>query len=86
MGLGVFFSAVGKTKIYHESEHAMHVIWSFVQYTCESLLFLFTGILIGYEFIYDENIVVQDWINVVFLWFFMIIIRLIMLFTFYPLY
>ena len=27
--LGLFMSAYGKTKIYPESEHAVHTIWSF---------------------------------------------------------
>ena len=32
--LGLYMSAVGKRKIYPESEHAMHHVWSYVQYGC----------------------------------------------------
>ena len=32
VSLGLFFSAVGKRKIYPESEHALHHVWSTIQY------------------------------------------------------
>lgn len=32
--LGLYMSAVGKRKIYPESEHALHNSWSFIQYGC----------------------------------------------------
>lgn len=32
VSLGLFFSAVGKRKIYPESEHALHNVWSTIQY------------------------------------------------------
>lgn len=32
--LGLYMSAVGKRKIYPESEHALHNVWSFIQYNC----------------------------------------------------
>lgn len=32
--LGLYMSAVGKRKIYPDSEHAMHDVWSFLQYNC----------------------------------------------------
>jgi NhaP-type Na+/H+ or K+/H+ antiporter len=34
VSLGLYMSAVGKRKIYPESEHAMHDVWSFIQYNC----------------------------------------------------
>ena len=33
VSLGLYFSAVGKRKIYPESEHAMHHVWSVVQFS-----------------------------------------------------
>jgi NhaP-type Na+/H+ or K+/H+ antiporter len=32
VALGLFFSAVGKRKIYPESEHALHTVWSSIQH------------------------------------------------------
>lgn len=32
VSLGLFFSAVGKRKIYPESEHALHNVWATIQY------------------------------------------------------
>ena len=32
--LGLYMSAVGKRKIYPESEHALHNVWSYIQYSC----------------------------------------------------
>lgn len=49
--LGLFMSAHGRTKIYPESEHSVHTVWSFVQYGCETIIFLLTGIIVGKEMI-----------------------------------
>ena len=32
--LGLYFSAVGKRRIYPESEHDLHSVWSYIQYSC----------------------------------------------------
>lgn len=32
--LGLYMSAVGRRKIYPESEHALHNVWCFIQYNC----------------------------------------------------
>ncbi len=32
VALGLFFSAVGKRKIYPESEHALHTVWASIQH------------------------------------------------------
>jgi NhaP-type Na+/H+ or K+/H+ antiporter len=32
--LGLYMSAVGKRKIYPESEHDLHSVWSYIQYSC----------------------------------------------------
>jgi NhaP-type Na+/H+ or K+/H+ antiporter len=45
--LGLFWSAFGKTKIRPESEHAVHTVWSFVQYSADTLIFLLVGIIVG---------------------------------------
>jgi NhaP-type Na+/H+ or K+/H+ antiporter len=45
--LGLYFSAVGKRRIYPESEHDLHSVWSYIQYSCETLIFVLTGIVVG---------------------------------------
>ncbi len=48
---GLYMSAVSKRKIYPESEHALHNVWASIQYACETLIFLLTGIVVGVEMI-----------------------------------
>lgn len=45
--LGLFWSALGKVNIRPEIEHAVHIVWGFVQYATDTLIFLLCGILIG---------------------------------------
>ena len=45
--LGLYMSAVGKKKIYPESEHALHNVWAYIQYSCETLIFILTGCVVG---------------------------------------
>lgn len=49
--LGLYMSAVGKRKIYPDSEHAMHDVWSFLQYNCETIIFIITGAVVGAEMV-----------------------------------
>jgi len=82
--LGLFFSANGKVKIYPESEHALHVVWSFCQYVCETLIFLLTGILIGVQIISQSTIEQSDWIKLIVFYVLMNVMRLVMIMTFLP--
>jgi len=45
--LGLFMSAHGKTSISTDSEHAVHTVWSLIQWACETIIFLLTGVIIG---------------------------------------
>ncbi|EGR27161.1 sodium hydrogen exchanger family protein, putative [Ichthyophthirius multifiliis] len=83
--LGLFMSANGKTKIYPESEHAVHTVWSFAQYGCETLIFLLTGVLIGVEIVGQSTIVMSDWFKMFIFWIFMIIVRWLMIIILMPL-
>jgi len=84
VSLGLFMSAFGKTNIYSESEHAVHTIWSFVQYACETLIFLLTGILIGTEMFTGETYSTMDWIRLFAFWILCNVMRYVMVFTFLP--
>lgn len=63
--LSLFMSATGKTKIDHEAEHAMQSVWSFMQYACETIIFLLSGLLIGFHMLFsrDSTITTDDWIK-----------------------
>lgn len=83
--LGLYFSAVGKRKIYPESEHALHNVWASIQYGSETLIFLLTGIVVGISMVGTSTITSSDWMRMFIFWFLMIISRVIMVLTFYPL-
>ncbi len=84
VSLGLYMSAVGKRKIYPESEHALHSVWSYIQYSCETLIFILTGIVVGVEMISESTITGWDWIRMFIFWILMIICRAIMVITFLP--
>jgi hypothetical protein len=77
-------SAVGKRKIYPESEEALHDIWSFLQHNCETLIFIITGIVVGSSMIASSTITYWDWVRVCIFWVLMIGVRVVMVLTFYP--
>lgn len=78
-------AAVGKIKIYPDSHHALHNVWSYIQYICETLIFILTGIVIGVDIIVESTITTVDWFKMLSFWILLIIIRAIMIGTFYPL-
>lgn len=48
--LGLYMSAIGKTKVFMKNEHTVHTIhtiWTFIQYVCETIIFLLTGVIVG---------------------------------------
>ena len=61
--LGVLMGTYGKLKINPHSQHALHSVWTFVQYVLETILFLITGLYIGKEFINvkTSTITKNDW-------------------------
>ena len=82
--LGLYMSAVGRRKIYPESEHALHNTWGYIQYACETLIFILTGIVVGTEMIEETTIRWTDWFRMFLFWFLMIGLRTVMVLTFYP--
>ena len=82
--LGLFWSAFGKTKIRPESEHAVHSVWAFVQYSADTLIFLLVGIIVGTEIIVENEIYASDWIKMIFFFVFMIIARYLMIMSCWP--
>ena len=47
--LGVMMGKFGRTSMNPESEHSLHIVWSFVQFAMETILFVLTGSFIGKE-------------------------------------
>ena len=84
VSLGLFFSAVGKRKIYPESEHALHHVWATIQFGSETIIFMLTGIIVGIRMIEESTITTGDWVRMFFFYILMIIARMLMVLTFYP--
>ena len=82
--LGLYMSAVGKRKIYPESEHDLHSVWSYIQYSCETLIFVLTGIVVGVKMVSESTITGWDWLKMLIFWVLMIAVRAIMVLTFLP--
>ncbi|CAD8098564.1 unnamed protein product [Paramecium primaurelia] len=85
VSLGLFWSAFGKTRIRSESEHAVHTVWSFVQYSCDTTVFLLVGMIVGTEVIEERYIYTSDYFRMILFYFFMIICRYLMVISFWPL-
>ncbi|CAD8090636.1 unnamed protein product [Paramecium primaurelia] len=85
VSLGLFWSAFGKTKIRSESEHAVHTVWSFVQYFCDTTVFLLVGMIVGTEVIEERYIYTSDYFRMIVFYFFMILCRYLMVISFWPL-
>ena len=47
VGCGLYMTKEGKTKISHESEHAIHAVWSYIGFVAETLVFAITGLILG---------------------------------------
>ena len=85
--LGVLMGAYGRVKINPESEHAMHSVWSFIQFVLETLIFIITGCFIGKAIILagSESLITgADWIKMFIFFFLMTLARYIMVSLMYP--
>lgn len=54
VALGIYFSFKLKNRVVGTVEESMHVIWHFLAYIIESLLFLLTGGFLGVFFISED--------------------------------
>lgn len=86
VSLGLFMSAFGKTTVDPEGEHSLHAVWAWVQYACETLIFLLTGCLIGLFIIHRPpgTITTTDWSDMLIFYIIMMAARMIMIVTFMP--
>ncbi|CAK93443.1 unnamed protein product (macronuclear) [Paramecium tetraurelia] len=84
VGLGLFWCAYGRTRIRASVEHSVHAVWGFVQYSCDTLVFLLVGIIVGNEIMEEKLIVSSDYYKMIGFYFLMILARFLMVLTFYP--
>lgn len=83
---GLFMAVFGKTHIDPHAEHSLHAIWAFVQWICETIIFILAGLIIGYQQVHESSdIETLDWIKMVGLFICLMIGRLAMVFLLYPL-
>lgn len=74
--LGLYMTKEGRTKISSMSEETMHHIWSFLGYSCETLVFIFAGVIITLQVWEEESVIGwADWLKCIALYFFLHIIR-----------
>ena len=78
-------AAVGKRTIYPTSDYALHKVWSFIQYCCETLIFLLTGVIVGIVVVNSSTTITgADWGKIFILWILLIIVRCLMVLILYP--
>lgn len=82
---GLYMAAEGKRTIYPTSDYALHKVWSYIQYSCETLIFILTGVVFGVVVINRSTTISgADWGKVFLLWILMIVTRCIMVLILYP--
>jgi hypothetical protein len=42
-------SALGKTRINSETDHALHAFWNFGVWVAETIIFFLSGVIVGYK-------------------------------------
>lgn len=60
-------------------------MWASIQYASETIIFILTGVIVGVKMIDGSTITGMDWFKMLIFWVLMIISRVIMVLTFYPL-
>jgi len=78
--LGLWMSREGKTTISTDSEQAVHNVWMVLGFGAETLIFLISGIMIGYHNIISFENVGKS----IVLWVLLVIIRFVLLMGFLP--
>jgi NhaP-type Na+/H+ or K+/H+ antiporter len=87
VALGILMAMFGKVRINHEVEHSVHVVWTYIQFTLETIIFVLTGGYIGYYTIAsgESTIVYSDWIKMLVFYFIMTFARYAMIWIMKPL-
>jgi NhaP-type Na+/H+ or K+/H+ antiporter len=83
--LGLWMARAGKNEISKESEHAVHNFWGQMGFIAETLIFILSGLMLGYEITHDDQVTFENFGKTILLYIFLILIRQILLVIFYPL-
>jgi NhaP-type Na+/H+ or K+/H+ antiporter len=84
VALGLYMSAWGKSLFSSMSEETLHHFWMIVAWSAETVLFVLSGVIIGYEAIGQSKIQGADWGKLFALFVCVIIIRGLSSISFYP--
>lgn len=79
VGLGLYMTKEGRTKISHLSEETLHEIWTYLGFACETGVFVIAGTIISHKvFQADHSIGWKDWVKLVGLYIILHVIRFTM--------
>jgi NhaP-type Na+/H+ or K+/H+ antiporter len=81
--MGLYISHRGKTGISSYTELVKHV-WTYLAFAAETLVFLLSGIIIGFKILQNPNITANDYLVMIALFFLINIIRFASLVLFWP--
>jgi CPA1 family monovalent cation:H+ antiporter len=73
--LGLWMARAGKNEISKESEHAVHNFWSQVGFIAETLIFVLSGLMLGYEATHEDYVTYENFGKTILLYIFLIVIR-----------
>lgn len=81
VGLGLYMTKIGKTRISHLSEETLHHIWSYLGYACETLVFVIAGTIVSLK-VFEEDSAIgwKDWLKLLALYVLLHVIRFSMIF------
>lgn len=54
--LGIYTGHQGRARMDHESEHAIHIIWSYIGFCAETVIFLLAGLIMSRAFLESDSI------------------------------
>jgi NhaP-type Na+/H+ or K+/H+ antiporter len=84
IAMGLYISHRGKTGISSQTELVEHV-WTYLAFAAETMIFLLSGLIIGYKIMRDRNFIWSDYLLMIAMFVILNIIRFVCLVIFWPL-
>ena len=86
ISIGVFMSAVGRTKINPEIEYNVHAFWRFLVFIAETSIYILAGVMVGCKVIKHNNLSrsTEEYWSVVWLYLMMNVVRVVSVGLFLP--
>ena len=84
--LGLYLGTYAKVHFSHESDHAVHTVWSFIAFCLETLIFIITGTFIGEALSNSSELKLELWdfFKALIFYFFLMLVRYLLLLAQYP--